>query len=194
MKIFPISVLCAVIVGLGCARLKVEAPKEPIKVDISMRLDIYQHVTKDINDIENIVSGKEEKDKKANSQSMLHLFAATAYAQESLDPEVEKAALSRKERRPQLVPFEEKGIVGENKSGFLEIRATQNSDASLEALVKAENNDRMIIYQLLAKKNGTSVQEVQKLYAKRLQESAPTGTPIEVSNESSGASEWTVKK
>ncbi|MDD5729736.1 MAG: hypothetical protein PHN57_01210, partial [Candidatus Omnitrophica bacterium] len=63
-----IMVAASVILVLGCARVRVEAPKEPIKVDISMRLDIYQHVTKDINDIENIVTGSEGKDKKAGGQ------------------------------------------------------------------------------------------------------------------------------
>ena len=42
---------CAVVIGLGCARVRVEAPKEAIKVDISMRLDVYQHVQKDIDEI-----------------------------------------------------------------------------------------------------------------------------------------------
>ena len=41
----------------GCASVQVNAPKEPIKMDISMRLDVYQHVVKDIDDIESIVAG-----------------------------------------------------------------------------------------------------------------------------------------
>jgi uncharacterized protein YdbL (DUF1318 family) len=45
--------------------------------------------------------------------------------------------------------------------------------------VNAENSDRMTIYQSVAKKNGSSVEEVQSLYAKRLQADAPAGTPIE---------------
>ncbi len=53
-----IIVLVMVIFALGCARVRVETPKEGIKVDISMRLDIYQHVSKDIDDIESMVSGR----------------------------------------------------------------------------------------------------------------------------------------
>jgi len=36
-----------VFLTVGCAKVQVQAPKEPIKVDISMRLDVYQHVEKD---------------------------------------------------------------------------------------------------------------------------------------------------
>jgi uncharacterized protein YdbL (DUF1318 family) len=54
-----------------------------------------------------------------------------------------------------------------------------NSDPSAAGIVGEENNDRMIIYKEIAAKNGTSVVDVQKLYAERLQAGAPAGTPIE---------------
>jgi uncharacterized protein YdbL (DUF1318 family) len=189
LKVILIFTSCIFIL-LGCARVRVEAPKEPIKVDISMRLDIYQHVAKDIDDIENIVSGQEAKPAKKDTQGSLNLFIATCFAQDSaLSPEVEQAALRRKDRRSELISWQEKGILGENSSGLLEIRARAKADTSLEALVKAENKDRKIIYEAVAEKNGTSVEEVQKLYAKRLQNDAPGGTPIEVLNEV-GKYEW----
>lgn len=53
-------------------------------------------------------------------------------------------------------------------------------DASLNDLVSAENSDRMIIYRSIAEKNGATLGEVQKLYATKLQSSAPAGTPIEL--------------
>ena len=43
MKTAALLIL-AIIISLGCAKVQVQAPKEPIKVDISMRLDIYQHI------------------------------------------------------------------------------------------------------------------------------------------------------
>ena len=51
----------------------------------------------------------------------------------------------------------------------------------------------MIIYKEIAASNMISVEEVQKLYATRLQEDAPSGTPIEVYSESSGSYQWKVK-
>jgi len=193
MKISLFFLLSAVFI-LGCARVRVEAPKEPIKVDISMRLDIYQHVTKDIDDIENIVSGAKTAPEKKDKQSGLNYFMATAFAQEvGLSPEVEQAALRRKDRRAELNSWQEKGVAGENKSGLVEIRSPEKADSSVKSLVEAENNDRMTIYQAIAKKNGTSVGDVQELYAKRLQNNAPSGTPIEVLNEATGSYEWQLK-
>ena len=184
----------AVILNLGCARVRVEAPKEPIKVDIAMRLDIYQHVQKDIDAIEDIVSGAQNESKPAEKQSLLEYCVNFAYAQEGLSPEVEEAALRRKDRYAQINSWQEKGIVGENKLGLLEVRDKKAVDTQLlEELIKAENNDRVVIYQSLAKKNNTSLEEIQKIYAERLQRDVPTGTPIEVFDASRGIYAWKVK-
>ncbi len=168
----------------GCARVRVEAPKEPIKLDISMRLDIYQHVAKDIDAIEDIVSGSESKTAPGKEGSMLDTLVTEAYAQDSFGPEVEKAAYSRKDRKSQLISLETDGVLGENKLGMVEARGS--ADPSIKALMDAENNDRMVIYKAIAAKNGISVEEVQKMYAKKLQDSANPGAPVEVLNESSG--------
>ncbi|MCR4336807.1 MAG: YdbL family protein [Candidatus Omnitrophica bacterium] len=172
--------MVVLILGLGCARVRMEAPKDPIKVDVSMRLDIYQHIEKDIDEIEDIVAGSKE------DQSFLGFFVESAYAQD-LSPEVEEAALRRKDRRSELVALEVKGIVGENQSGLVVVRISDQADQAVQDLIQAENNDRITIYQAVAKKNGSPIEDVKKLYAKRLQEDAPSGTPIE---DSSG---WRIK-
>jgi len=160
--------------SLGCARVRVEAPKEPIKVDISMRLDVYQHVAKDIEAIEGIVSGKS-----TDKHGFLTVFIDEAYAQEGLSPQVEQAALRRKDRLQELSSWEAKGVLGETNNGLLQIRNNQESNFRVGEILNEENRDRMEIYEALAAKNGTSVKDVQKLYAKRLQADAPSGTPIE---------------
>jgi uncharacterized protein YdbL (DUF1318 family) len=175
MKKLAGIIVCCVIM-LGCARVRVEAPKDPIKVDISMRLDIYQHVEKDIDAIENIVSGAKDAAQPAKKQGSFNWLMSCAYAQDALSPEVEQAALRRKDRYQEVVSLEAQGVIGENRSGLLEVRGQGGSAA---ALAQAENSDRMIIYNSVAQKNGTSVAEVQKLYAKRLQQDAPAGTPVE---------------
>ncbi len=170
--------LAVSILSLGCARVKVEAPDKPIKVDISMRLDIYQHIEKDIDAIEGIVSGSKEKATAGkDNQSFLGGFVTAAYAQDDLGSEVEAAAYRRRDRRDALVALEAKGVIGENKSGLLTVK--QAGDPTAAEIVNVENSDRMIIYQGVAKKNGSSVEDVEKLYAKRLQADAPSGTPIE---------------
>ncbi len=188
---FFISVF--IILAVGCARLSVQGSKEPIKVDITMRLDVYQHVEKDIDAIEGIVSGVMDKAKPGDKQSFLSNFISSAYAQEGLSPEVEQAALRRKERINELHALEGKAIVGENKSGLVKARDLSQATNVVKQIIDAENCDRIIIYKAVAAKNNTSLEDVQKLYAKRLQNDAPLGAPVEVLNEGSGAYEWKLK-
>jgi hypothetical protein len=172
----------------------VEAPKEPIKVDISMRLDIYQHVQKDIDSIEDYIMGSSPAPVSAakDKQSFLGVFLTNAYAEDGLSPEVQQAATMRKGRLSTLASWESKGVIGENKMGLVEIRNQGAADNSARELVNAENSNRMSIYRAVAEKNGTSVASVQELYAKRLQNDAPAGTPIEVVD-ASGSSSWVTK-
>lgn len=192
MKILLVLML-GLTLGLGCARLRVEGSKEPIKVDISMRLDIYQHVKKDIDAIEDIVSGGKKENNASTDESLLNYFVTCAFAQEALSPEVEQAALRRRDRLARVIPWQQKGAVGEDRAGLLKIRDASGAGPEAEELVKLENEDRMIIYRALSQKNNTAVEEIQKIYAKRLQGDAPTGTPIEVLSESTGSYEWKIR-
>ena len=168
------AVVLVLVFGLGCARVRVEAPKEAIKVDVSMRLDIYQHVQKDIDNIEDMISGPAAKTAPAKDKSsLLDFFIGNAYA-EDLGPAVHQAIERRKERRSQLVDLEARGAIGETRWGLVEAKASAAQD-----LVQAENNDRLAIYNAIAAKNGSSVDDVKRLYAQRLQADAPSGTPIE---------------
>ena len=181
MRTFFILILLGVF-SLGCAKMQVGGTKEPIKLDIAMRLDVYQHMEKDIDAIENIVSGSADSvdpAQAAGKQSFLGSFISSAYAQEGFSPEVEAAALRRKDRLGQLSALEAKGVIGENKQGLVELKNPQDSGQEASQIVSAENSDRMIIYQGVASKNGTSIADVKKLYAMRLQADAPAGTPIE---------------
>jgi uncharacterized protein YdbL (DUF1318 family) len=186
------TVLIMTLPSIGCARVRVEAPKEPIKVDISMRLDIYQHVAKDIDDIESIVSGGGSQTIKG-SQSFLRRVIGVAYAEDGLSPQVEQAAFRRRDRLAALNEWEQKGVLGENQSGLVEIRDKGAATADVEQLVSEENDDRMIIYQGISQKNGITVVEVQKIYAKKLQDNAAASTPLEVLNAQTGNYEWKVK-
>jgi uncharacterized protein YdbL (DUF1318 family) len=187
-------VVVGMIFGLACARVRIEAPQEPIKVDVSMRLDIYQHVVKDIDSIEDIVSGPKGKMKNGGHDSLLRGFITNAYAQEALNPEIENAALRRKERHDALASWEAKGVIGENKLGLVELKIPQNGDPAAEELIVQENKDRMLIYREVSRKNSVLVEEVQKLYTKRLHKDAPVGTPLEVFNESTKEYAWEIKK
>ena len=183
-------VVLVLIMALGCARVRVEAPKEPIKVDVSMRIDVYQHIQKDIDAIEDIVSGSGAEASSTDQQSMLDLFIGNAYAQDELDASIKEAALRRKMRLPELQSLMSQGIIGENKSGLLEIVDAATADSATKEIVDKENIDRILIYEELARRNNTSLKEIQDIYAARLQQDAPVGTPMEVLNRSTGVSEW----
>ncbi|MBU2102776.1 MAG: DUF1318 domain-containing protein [Candidatus Omnitrophota bacterium] len=188
MRAFMMAIIFMAVAIPGCARVRVEAPKEPIKVDITMRLDVYQHVVKDIDDIESIVSGTTPR--AAGITRKASWLIENVYAEDGLSPDVEAAALRRKDRLPQLTSWEEKGVIGENREGLVVVRASGSVDAQL---VSDENADRMVIYQWIAKKNGTSVASVKELYAKKLQETAPSGTPIEVMDGATGNYGWKIR-
>ena len=165
MKGRLIVVLSVFLILTGCASVQFKAPKEPIKVDVAMRLDVYQHVVKDINAIESIVSGGNIDSK---PQSMLNFFCSSAYAQEGLSPGTEAAVMRRKARYADIASAKSRGLIAENTSGLLDITDQGRGDAALGNLVSAENNDRMEIYKAIAAKNGTSVSEVQKVYASQM--------------------------
>jgi len=189
MKKTLIFAMIALAIGLGCARVNVGGSKEPIKVDIAMRLDIYQHVQKDIDSIENIVSGdKIKSEKKPGGQSWLNLLEANVYAQDDLSPEIEQTALRRKNRRATLDSWEAKAVVGENNAGLVEIRNSGQADSSVKSLVQEENADRLLIYRSLSQKYNQALEQIQKVYAEKLSAQAPSGTPIE-----SLSGEWKVK-
>ncbi len=170
------------VVMVGCARVQVEAPKDPIKMDISMRLDVYQHVAKDADDIENIVSGKD-----SGKKDLSALIIPNAYADEdSWSPESKEAAYRRRDRRAELSSLESKGILGESNAALVVMRGA--GDARASQLMNDENNDRMIIYRSIAAKRQSSVDQVQKIYAEKLRERLSSGTPVQNADGS-----WTTK-
>lgn len=75
------------------------------------------------------------------------------------------------DRAPVITALKDKGFVGENNQGFLEIRSSQaQSD-----LVAAENSDRAAVYQAIAKKIGTTPDLVGQRRAGKLAEMARPG-------------------
>jgi uncharacterized protein YdbL (DUF1318 family) len=157
---------------IGCASVEVKAPKEPIKMDIAMRLDVYQHVVKDVDSIESIVEAGSPK-AATRVSSIRGFWVGTAYADDGLGQEAFDAAYRRRDRRSELTSLETKGALGEGSNALVTLRDSGNAQA--KGVMTAENNDRMIIYRAIAAKNGSSVEEVQKVYAGRIREGLPSG-------------------
>lgn len=185
MKKISVVLFAILFLSVGCATIRVRAPEKPIKVDITMRLDVYQHVKSDIDAIEDIVKGVDRESKASDDHTFLNYVLSNAYA-EGISSSLEDAARRRKGRYDKLISLESSGVVGENNQGLVEVR--QGQDVSAPGLVSDENRDRMVIYKGIAKNNGVSVAQIQKIYTERLQSDAPAGTPIQT-----GGGSW-VKK
>ncbi len=155
----------------GCAKVNVET-KEPLKVDINMRIDVYQHVAKDAESINDQIYGSSEK--KVNALFNLN----EAYAADANDSGA--AIERRKSRASQIEDYFNKGYIGENREALLEARSGAPADA--ESLVSGENADRKIIYQQIADKNGVDVSETQKVFFQDDYNRAPSGWWFEASD------------
>jgi len=141
---------------ISCAKVSVET-KNPIKVDINMRVDVYQHVVKDVEDINDQIYGSPGKD--FNS-----LFDfQEAYAAD-LPVGASEAISRRRERAGSIEAYFAKGYIGENKDALLELRGDvgEEGKAAVEKIISEENKDREILYTAIAEKNGTDISSVRK--------------------------------
>lgn len=76
-------------------------------------------------------------------------------------------------RLPQVDALKLAGKVGENNGGYLEAR--ESLSGSEQEILKAENADRRTVYGMIAKKTGTSADEVGKTRAAQLAERSAHG-------------------
>jgi uncharacterized protein YdbL (DUF1318 family) len=76
------------------------------------------------------------------------------------------------QRLPQLDQLKAKGVIGENNRGLLELRG---GDVDAGDAVAAENRDRGIVYAEIAKKTGTSIDQVSRHRARQIVASSAAG-------------------
>ena len=77
-----------------------------------------------------------------------------------------------KDRLPLIVELKKKGIVGENNLGLIQFVGETKEQ---EGVVKEENNDRMKVYEDIAKQQGTAADTVGKRRAIQIAEKADAG-------------------
>lgn len=187
MKKILIAVM--VMAALGCAKVSVETTK-PIKVDVTMRIDIYQHVEKEASSIEDQIYGK--KDKQLNS--LLAIMVPEAYAQENSPAEINEAIERRKARAGEIEGYFNKGYAGEKLDGLLQVMEDVPEEVSekVAAAVKEENRDRMIIYSATADSNKLPLEETQLFFYADHYQRAKKGCWFEV-KEKDGSIVWKKK-
>ncbi len=181
------AVLLIALCVLGCAKVSLQTAK-PLKVDINMRVDVYQHVAKDVASIEDQVYGSTEKRLNA-------LFGATAaYAQEPSG--LDEAITRRKERSGTIEGYFVKGYIGENRDALLVMREAP-SDAVLRdriaSDIQAENEDRNAIYNRTAEKNNADLASVRKIFLDDHYRRAAAGEWFEIWNEAAASYQWVQK-
>ena len=160
-----LGIILLALVVFGCAKVSVET-KNPIKVDINMRIDVYQHVAKDAESINDQIYGNKEK--KFNA---LFNFVE-AYASDS-SADIQTVIDRRKARAQKVEEYFNQGYIGENQSALLEVRKIAPAEAT--KLVTQENSDREVVYKYTAGKNAVDILEVRKVFLADDYNRAPSG-------------------
>ncbi len=176
-----LGIILMVVVLFGCAKVSVET-KKPIKVDINMRLDVYQHVVEDVESIEGEIYGN-------NNAQMNSIFSLpAAYAADSPQDAIER----RKSRAKKIETYFNNGYIGENRNAYLQPIESNLSDQVKEVIDK-ENKDRKIIYQNTADKNNVSLSAAEKIFFNDHYKRAPSGWNFEVYSQEEGKYTWQKK-
>jgi uncharacterized protein YdbL (DUF1318 family) len=139
---------------------------EPIKVDIDMRLDVYQH---------------------ASSPKPAALASPT--------PATADAATRRRNRMADIQAFKNSAYVGEGRDGLVSIQKLPEGDYgdTVRKTVEAENADRLEQMKDIAETRKVSLMEIQKEQAALWRNRAFKGELIEIEVEP-GVWKWTAKE
>ncbi|MDH4219086.1 MAG: YdbL family protein [Candidatus Aminicenantes bacterium] len=151
--------------------------------------------------VDEVRKAEEEGKKKENKEIMQSSFSLIpmAYAQEEervSSPKIRALKQSLKDREPLLLPFFEKGNIGEGNDGFIHVRNEDNlslkEKADLRRLTKDVNSDRENLYSEVANAldiDSGQIPRIQKIFAKRWIENSRTGWWIQKEDD-----QWERKK
>jgi len=95
---------------------------------------------------------------------LIFLFVNSAFAEGIQD--------RMKNRLPAIAELKKEGVIGENNLGYLEYVGVTKKG---EDIISAENNDRKLVYEAIAKKENTTAALVGELRAKKIAEKADPG-------------------
>lgn len=101
-------------------------------------------------------------------------FSLVSAAEGDARKEALKTAFATREA--ELVQFKTAGLLGETTAGLVAVPAGATADPAAAALLAKENADRQELYRLLAAETSAAPEQVAERNARRLYQSAPTGT------------------
>jgi len=109
------------------------------------------------------------KSKWIGAWALLLVFCISAKA-------ADRAAIQKRmvKRLPLLTEMKNQGFLGENNTGFLEFRFPARTDREKD-VVKAENADRLMVYEMVAAEIDVSVEIVGKRRAAQIAKNEPVG-------------------
>ena len=159
----PALAAAAVLLLSSCESFKVNlSSPEPIKVDVTMRLDVYQY------------KGDEPEKKDA--------------AQTGYDDAVER----QRNRMAEIQKLKDNRFVGEDHRGLLHLREKPAGDWGdyVERTVNAENEDRTILMRREAKDSNRALHEVQEEQWKLRTGKAFAGEWVELPGDKANTYQW----
>lgn len=176
-RLLPASALALALAGCAAPSINL-ATNQPIKVDIAMRLDVYQH-------------NADGSGKPAPSPTPTTPVAPTARnGGGSIDP-AERA----KNRQADIQVFKNSRLVGEGRDGLLVILSEPAGDYGdyVRRTVAVENRDRMDQMKAAAAKQKRPLPEIQKEQAALWLNRSFKGEWVEIATPV-GAYEWRQKQ
>lgn len=205
MKKFFVFAAVLVFNFVGCTHHTIKIEQEqPLRVDVNMRIDVYNHVMEHADEIEKMVNeGGKQSCSFWRRLVFLLDFATPVYAQagseisQKFGKETLDAINNRKLRRNEILKWESQGTVGENINGYVQFYSrldlTKEQIEKIEKLIKDENADRQVIYQNIAQIENITTESVGRIYAEKIQKNAPSGTPVQIIDEKQKSEEWIIK-
>ncbi len=163
------AILALAMAGCALPPVKLTTP-EPVKVDIQVRLDVYQH-------------GQKEKQAEEKTTS------------EGGQDETASIEARRRNRMGDIQLFKNSRIVGENRHGLLEIRTLPPGEYGeyVKSVVEAENADRDLLMRKQAAEQGTSLAAIQSERARLWRSQAFQGEWIEEPVAGESGYQWVQK-
>jgi uncharacterized protein DUF1318 len=211
VKYFILAALVSVIVlsAFSCRhKLEQDEPLK-VKVDVNVRIDVYQHAS----DVLDFIDGESDQlpepgagpEPAADTTSFfdnvidLAFGVSPAYAGTSSETSrYRELAESMRKRAKVVQKYKTDLSVGENRKGLLTVRENKkmksNKDyaSAVKKTVKAENHDRTEFYKENAKKLNKSYAEIVNVFTAARRKKAQKGEWLEIKKENKWT--WTKKK
>jgi hypothetical protein len=162
MKTLPATVAAALLLSAcNLPTIKIGTP-EPIKVDVTMRMNVYQY------------KGTEPTEPNAEEKTF------------------EEAVTRQRNRMSEIQEIKANRFVGEDHRGLLHLRNKPAGEwgTYVEKTVKEENEDRMTLMRHQAKESNRALHEVQAEQWKLRSDKSFKGEWIEVPGDNSDAFKW----